>query len=373
MPPYSREILVNLSLKDYSSLVKYTRFRELNNLEGPIMITGHTGFKGAWLTYLLREMNMNVVGLSLPAEPTSLYARSKMEGLVPEVFGDIRDKEIVKQTISNFAPSAIIHMAAQPLVVKSYELPAETFETNVQGTANVLDSAFSASSVKVVAVVTTDKVYKNTNTGRKFIETDALEGRDPYSASKVGTEAVVAAWQQIARLQNGPHVFSLRAGNVIGGGDFAENRLFPDFVRAKTSNQELMIRNPESSRPWQHALDPLLGYLMAVEAALQGDLVEHLNFGPTESSLRVSQVLEIVNSYWKLKYRLVSGLNNSEAQLLDLDSTLAHSLLGWKPVFTQQKAITETITWWDQVLLDQIPANEACQQAVKKFLSLSIS
>lgn len=337
------------------------------------MVTGHTGFKGAWLTFLLKEMNLNVVGLSLPAEPSSLYARSKMEGLLPETFGDIRDNKFVKEAINKFAPSVIIHMAAQPLVIKSYEFPVETFETNVQGTANILDSAFSTSSVKVVAVITTDKVYKNTNTGRKFKEGDALEGKDPYSASKVGTESVVAAWQQIARINTGPKVFSLRAGNVIGGGDFAENRLFPDFVRAKISNEELTIRNPWSSRPWQHALDPLLGYLMAVEAALQGNRIEHLNFGPTEPSLQVSEVLEIVNSHWKLKYKLGTDFNASEAKLLDLDSTLAHSLLGWKPTLTQKNAIIETILWWEQVLYEKLPPNQACQLAVKKFLSLSIS
>lgn len=350
-----------------------SRFRALNSLEGPIMITGHTGFKGAWLTFLLREINLNVVGLSLPAEPFSLYARSKMEDSIPEIFGDIRDKNFVKEAINKFAPSVIIHMAAQPLVIKSYDFPVETFETNVQGTANILDSAFSTNSVKIVAVITTDKVYKNTNTSCKFKEDDPLEGKDPYSASKVGAEAVVAAWQQIARIRTGPKVFSLRAGNVIGGGDFAENRLFPDFVRAKISNQEVAIRNPQSSRPWQHALDPLLGYLMAVEAALLGENIEHLNFGPTEPSLQVSEVLEIVNLHWKIKYKLGTEYNASEAQLLDLDSTLSHSLLGWKPTFTQKNAIIETIHWWEQVLYEKVPPNQACQVAVKKFLSLSIS
>lgn len=346
-------------------------FSALNSLEGPILITGHTGFKGTWLTHLLREMELDVVGLSLPAEESSLYARSRMEASIPEIFGDIRDKNFVNQAISNFAPSAIIHLAAQPLVIRSYELPAETFEINVQGTANILDSAFGTSSVKVVAVITTDKVYKNTNTGRKFKETDALEGKDPYSASKVGTEAVVAAWQQIANVQSGPHVISLRAGNVIGGGDFAENRLFPDIVRARITNQELAVRNPESSRPWQHALDPLLGYLMAIEAALNGEKIQHLNFGPTEASLQVSKVLEIVNSHWELRYRFVKESVTTEAQHLDLDSSLANSLLGWKPTFTQESAIIETVLWWNEVLNEKLPASDVCKLGVKKFLALS--
>lgn len=348
-------------------------FSALNSLAGPILITGHTGFKGAWLTYLLKEMNFDVVGLSLPAEPSSLYLRSKMEDSIPEFFGDIRDRDFVHQAITKFAPSAIIHLAAQPLVIKSYEMPAETFEINVQGTANILDSAFNTKSVKVVAVVTTDKVYKNTNTGRKFKEADALEGKDPYSASKVGTEAVVAAWQQIASTKSGPHVISLRAGNVIGGGDFAENRLFPDIVRARSSNQELVVRNPESSRPWQHALDPLLGYVMAVEAVLKGQKFKHLNFGPTESSLQVSDVLGIVNLHWEIKYKFIKELIVTEAQLLDLDSSLAHSFLGWQPTFTQENAIVETIRWWNQVLIEKMPANDACKIGVKNFLSLSAS
>jgi CDP-glucose 4,6-dehydratase len=348
-------------------------FSALNSLAGPILITGHTGFKGAWLTYLLKEMNFDVVGLSLPAEPSSLYLRSQMGGLIPEIFGDIRNKDFVHQAITKFAPSAIIHLAAQPLVIKSYELPAETFEINVQGTANVLDSAFNSRSVKVIAVVTTDKVYKNTNMGHKFKETDALEGKDPYSASKVGTEAVVAAWQQIASVKSGPHVISLRAGNVIGGGDFAENRLFPDIVRAKASNQELVVRNPESSRPWQHALDPLLGYVMAIEAVLKGQKFKYLNFGPKESSLQVLDVLDIVNSHWEMKYRFLKESVVTEAQLLDLDSSLANSLLGWQPTFTQEKAIIETIRWWNQILTEKMPASDACKIGVKNFLSSSAS
>lgn len=348
-------------------------FSALNSLDGPILVTGHTGFKGAWLTYLLKEMNFDVVGLSLPAEPSSLYIRSQMEGSIPEIFGDLRSKDFVNQAITELAPSAIIHLAAQPLVIKSYEMPAETFEINVQGTANLLDSAFNSRSVKVVAVITTDKVYKNTNTGRKFKEIDSLEGKDPYSASKVGTEAVVAAWQQIASVTFGPKVISLRAGNVIGGGDFAENRLFPDVVRAKISNKELIIRNPESSRPWQHALDPLLGYVMAIEAVLKGRKIKNLNFGPTEPSLQVADVLDIVSSHWDMKYKFAKESTVTEAQLLDLDSSLAYSLLGWRPAFTQEEAIIETIRWWNQILIEGMPASEACERGVRHFLSISTS
>ena len=193
---------------------------ELSKLPGPILITGHTGFKGAWLTILLEHIGIPTIGYSLPPEKHSLYERANLEGRIPELFADIRDLLLVKDFMAKHKPSAIIHMAAQPLVLESYKSPRETFDTNVMGTVNILDAAFESDHVKAIIVVTTDKVYRNDNSGRAFIESDPLEGKDPYSASKVGAEAAVSAWQQIAKISDGPKVVSVRAGNVIGGGDW---------------------------------------------------------------------------------------------------------------------------------------------------------
>jgi CDP-glucose 4,6-dehydratase len=252
-------LLIVLISKDYSSGMQNPLGQRLRELPGPVLLTGHTGFKGTWMTFLFEQLKIPVVGYSLPPEKDSLYDRASRTGAIPEKFADIRDYVGLEEFIDFHKPSTIIHMAAQPLVLRSYESPRETFDVNTMGTVNVLDIAFKKAFVQAIIVVTTDKVYRNDNSGRAFVETDALEGKDPYSASKVGTEAVVSAWQQISRVSGGPCVVSVRAGNVIGGGDFAENRLIPDLVRSSLSSKVLNIRNSENVRPWQHVLEPLQG------------------------------------------------------------------------------------------------------------------
>jgi len=231
----------------------------LKRLDGPIFITGHTGFKGSWLSLLLKQLGIEHFGYSLEAEEDSLYKRANLGKVSKGVVGDIRDLENLSKVIKNVRPSAIIHLAAQPLVLKSYQDPLETFQTNCIGTANVLKAAFESPSVEIVLVITTDKVYRNNNSGRRFVESDPLEGKDPYSASKVAAEAVCGAWQQMSKIAGGPKVLVARAGNVIGGGDFAKDRLIPDAIRALISEQNLLVRSPEATRPWQHVLDPLIG------------------------------------------------------------------------------------------------------------------
>jgi CDP-glucose 4,6-dehydratase len=211
-------------------------------------------------------------------------------------------------------------MAAQPLVLRSYKIPRETFDVNVMGTVNVLDAAFLTDFVQAVIVVTTDKVYRNDDSGRAFVETDPLEGKDPYSASKVGAEAVVAAWQQIQKASGGPRVVSVRAGNVIGGGDWAENRLIPDLIRGYISRKPIEVRNPESTRPWQHVLDPLVGYLMSIEYALSGGSISKINFAPTGISLTVAKVIEVANKSWKenSEIEIITNTENHEIESKNL-------------------------------------------------------
>ena len=330
--------------------MELTLGKRLRELPGPILITGHTGFKGTWLTFLLERLNVPVIGLSLAPEQDCLFDRAKRTGVIPEEFMDIRDADAVNRFMKKYQPSAVIHMAAQPLVLESYNTPRETFETNVMGTVNLLDAAFNAKSVEAIVVVTTDKVYRNDNSGWAFIETDALAGKDPYSASKVGTESAAAAWQQIAKVSGGPKVISVRAGNVIGGGDWAENRLMPDLVRGLISEDSIYIRNPLSTRPWQHVLDPLHGYLLALEAILAGTEILSLNFGPDGKSLTVKELVEVAVAEWPVNTAIEFGnekqINNVEAENLQLDSSSAKDFLAWKPIWSQYEAVTSTIRWW---------------------------
>jgi CDP-glucose 4,6-dehydratase len=362
------QIPLSIYGEEYCLSVKLKLGERLQALPGPILITGHTGFKGTWLTFLLEQLGVPVIGYSLAPEKDSLYERVKATRKIPEIFADIRDLEALTKFLATHKPSAIIHMAAQPLVLQSYRTPRETFEVNVMGTANLLEAASQLGTVQCVGVVTTDKVYKNQNLGKKFSEGDPLGGKDPYSASKVGTEAVVSAWRQLATLSPTPSVFSFRAGNVIGGGDFGENRLMPDLVRAKTSGVAVGIRNMSSSRPWQHVLDPLWGYMSALEFSLLGNELECINFGPLEPSLRVEEVLKIVKTKWQLEIDDKSFSHSIEAISLDLDSTYATDLLGWKPVYSQRQAILETLNWWDKVLGEKKSALFQCRDDVGAYL-----
>lgn len=345
--------------------------KRLRELSGPILITGHTGFKGTWLTLLLERLGVPIVGLSLAPETNSLFQRLNRTGEIPEIFGDIRDLNVVNAAMVEYRPSAIIHMAAQPLVLESYRVPRETFETNVMGTVNILDTAFKTDSVEVVLVVTTDKVYRNDNSGHSFVESDALGGKDPYSASKVGTEAVVAAWQQISKVSGGPKVLSVRAGNVIGGGDWAEDRLLPDLIRGFVGGQAIQIRNPESTRPWQHVLDPLRGYIMTLEAVLDGQDIQAINFGPNDESLTVREVSIIAKEILRSEIDLVLDSpfsifdSASEAATLSLDSSVARSLIGWEPIWNQRNAVVATVKWWENVLkLGSVPL-EMCVKEIE--------
>lgn len=347
----------------------------IKNVNGPILITGHSGFKGTWLTLMLEELGIPVVGFSLPPLEQSLYQRSNRAGKIPEVFGDLRDFNHLKKTVQKFQPECVIHLAAQPLVIESYEDPIRTFETNVLGTANVLEISTTTDSVRTIACITTDKVYDNNNEHLKFLEGDRLRGKDPYSASKVGSESVIDAWRNLALQRNQAKVLSLRSGNVIGGGDYSSNRLMPDLVRNILSDKPLLIRNPNATRPWQHVLDPLFGYLLAIEYSRTNSApaLDTFNFGPSEDSLSVREVIQIVKDYFP-EFQVpeigetVQG--SYEAQSLQLDSTRANSVLGWKPSQTQKQAVISTISWWVNNLVEGIPAQDLCKIEIQRFAQL---
>ena len=323
--------------KDYSSGMEIPLGQRLRELPGPMLMTGHTGFKGTWMTFLLEHLMVPVVGYSLPAEKDSLYDRAQRTSSIPEEFLDIRNYEALEQFIDRHKPSTIMHMAAQPLVLKSYENPRETFDVNVMGTANLLDIAFKKDYVRAVIIVTTDKVYRNDNSGHVFIETDPLEGKDPYSASKVGAESVVAAWQQIAKVSKGPKVVAVRAGNVIGGGDFAEDRIIPDLIRGVITRSAVSIRNPGSTRPWQHVIEPLVGYINTLEKLTEGDLPKSINFGPVGSNVSVANLIDIGSkTFPEFRDSLCFAGKDSkdlEVKYLQINSDLSKKLLNWAPVW----------------------------------------
>lgn len=343
--------------------MNFKEFSKLKSMTGPLLVTGHTGFKGTWLSLLLETLEIEFVGYSLPPKEKSLFNTLGRSSAIREDFGDIRDFARLKNFIDQVNPSAVLHMAAQPLVLESYKSPRETFETNVQGSANLLQACLENSNIKTVGVVTTDKVYKNLNLGIRFKEDDPLSGKDPYSASKVGTEATIAAWRQISEISSGPKIFSLRAGNVIGGGDYADNRLIPDLVNCLYSDGELEIRSPNASRPWQHALDPLYGYLLSLECSLFGNSFSAFNFAPIEKSLMVKEVIAIAEETWgksaHIKYS--STRNQLESEKLDLDPTRAVENLGWKPTWNQIEAIKTSINWWKNILSGEMNADELCE------------
>ena len=325
------------------------------------------------MTFLLEYLNIPVVGYSLPPEKDSLYDRSGRTGAIPETLADIRNYEALEQFIDLHKPSTIIHMAAQPLVLKSYETPRETFDVNVMGTVNILDIAFKKNFVQTIIVVTTDKVYRNDNSGRAFIESDPLEGKDPYSASKVGAEAVVSAWQQIAKVTNGPKIVSVRAGNVIGGGDIAAARIIPDLIRAASSLKATKIRNPHSTRPWQHVLDSLVGYVLVAQNLLEGKSLDKVNFGPEQAQVSVKDLTNIGIAFFPNIANLLTFEENTqpsvEAVNLQLDSSLSKEVLNWESKWNSLESIEVTFKWWKEFLEEGADPASLCRRDIGTYFS----
>ena len=314
-----------------------------------VLVTGHTGFKGAWLTLILRTLGASVYGLALkPDEGRSLYFETNLTSfLSAEFIGDIRDEVFLSDVFSQVEFDYIFHLAAQSLVIQSYKEPMETITTNVVGSANILIKALACETVRGISVITTDKVYHNEEWVWPYREDDRLGGKDVYSASKAAAEIIVWPIVNIFNNRQIP-VSTLRAGNVIGGGDWAENRLIPDLIRALISGSTLEIRNPKATRPWQHVFDCLNGYLLAAENHLQDPeiSIQSLNFGPKDE-LSVESVLSVFSkSFPKMPDIKIVANTFGEHQSLLLDSSLARKKLGWEPKFTVNESVTETAEWY---------------------------
>jgi CDP-glucose 4,6-dehydratase len=317
-----------------------------------VFLTGHTGFKGAWISLLLKELGADVHGFALPPDDErNLFVTARVEQLVRHRVGDVRDLAALRTALAEARPSIVIHMAAQSLVRLSYAEPVETYGTNVLGTVHLLESVRRALEVESVVVVTSDKCYENVNSIWGYRENDRLGGDDPYSNSKACAELVVNAYRRSFFGDGAARVASARAGNVIGGGDWARDRLVPDAIRAFSAGEVLRIRNPYSVRPWQHVLEPVLGYLALAQRLTQDgpELAEGWNFGPTPSSeVPVERIADTLARLWggSVSWEQERGQDPHEASCLKLDCAKAAARLGWRPLLDLDEALRLTVEWY---------------------------
>lgn len=336
-----------------------------------VLLTGHTGFKGAWLALWLHQHGAKVIGVSLPPATTpNLFGLASIMAITESHFCDIRDAGALAVLINKVQPEIVFHLAAQALVHPGYRDPLTTFATNVLGTANVLDALRTTDSVRAVVAVTTDKVYKNLEQPYPYRETDALGGHDPYSASKAAAEIVIASYRDSYLKERGIAVASARAGNVIGGGDWSEDRLIPDAIRAWNANQPLQIRRPQATRPWQHVLEPLAGYIKLAEKLWQQPaMAGAYNFGPeTQEAATVREVVQLAQSAYGMgQVSWGDGTEGPhEAGWLALEIAKSRTALGVTPRWPLAESVRRTIHWYRQ-LRDGADARDLCLSDIAAY------
>jgi len=336
-----------------------------------VFLTGHTGFKGSWLTLWLYSLGSIVKGYALnPPTSPSLFNEAEVDLLVDSQIGDIRDQNTLYESMTTFNPDILIHMAAQPLVRYSYDAPIETYEVNVIGTAKVLEVARSCANLKAIVNITTDKCYENDERPQGYKESDPMGGYDPYSSSKGCAELVTSAYRRSFLQDLGIGLASVRSGNVIGGGDWADDRLIPDILRSFEKNESVVVRSPKATRPWQHVLEPLSGYLILAEKLYgnQGDYAEGWNFGPNEQNVKsVDWILDHMIELWPgASWVLNENENPHEATLLNLDISKASGLLGWTPTWDLPMTL-ESIIRWHQLWLGGADMRKACITEIDNF------
>lgn len=342
-----------------------------------VFLTGHTGFKGSWTSLWLQQLGAEVTGYALqPPTNPSLFEVARVEHGMRSVIGDVRDSDLLRKTMQDAKPDIVIHMAAQPLVRYSYANPVETYATNVMGTVNLLEAVKATPSVRATVNVTTDKCYENQEWLWGYRENEPMGGHDPYSSSKACSELVTSAYRQSYQM----NLATARAGNVIGGGDWAEDRLIPDMVRAFEVGQSVKIRHPNATRPWQHVLEPVRGYLTLAErlCADAGPFASAFNFGPLDQDVQpVAWIVAEMVAQWgeRATWHLDKEVQLHEANFLKLDCSKASSLLGWTPCWPLAKSLGAIIAWHKQhqqsndmrqVCLDQIHAYAADVETMKQ-------
>ncbi|MDO9706981.1 CDP-glucose 4,6-dehydratase [Paracraurococcus lichenis] len=316
-----------------------------------VLVTGHTGFKGSWLCLLLQRLGAEVTGIALDpyAGPTAFAAMRIGGALAADHRADVRDRAGLAALVRAARPELVLQLAAQPFVGRSYREPEATFATNCTGTIHLLEALRGLGGIAAAVFITSDKVYRNDGAGRAFLEDDPLGGHDPYSASKAAAEMAVQSWRA-SFAADLPPIATARAGNVIGGGDFGEQRIIPDLVRAEVAGEALLVRRPDATRPFQHVLDVLRGYLLLAERLAEAprQAPAALNFGPLDGEIRVRELLDRWGAATgrPVAWRQETGPVMAEAPRLGLDSTLAARVLGWQPAFPTPEAIAETARWY---------------------------
>jgi len=342
-----------------------------------VFITGHTGFKGSWISLWLVSLGAKVKGYALnPPTTPSLFNEARVGEVMESKIGDIGDQSKLYQSMTAFDPDILIHMAAQSLVRCSYTAPIETYEVNVIGTAKVLEVARSCPNLKAIVNITTDKCYENDERSQGYKEEDPMGGYDPYSSSKGCAELVTSAYRRSFLQEQGIGVASVRAGNVIGGGDWASDRLIPDILRSFEKNKPVVIRNPKATRPWQHVLEPLSGYLILAEKLYknQDKYAGGWNFGPNEKDVKPvdwildEMILKWPNSSWELDKKS----NSHESRFLKLDILKAESKLGWKPVWGLSHTLKKII-YWHKAWLDKKDMQSVCLAEIEEYMNDTIN
>lgn len=347
-----------------------------------VLITGHTGFKGSWLSILLNQLGADIYGYALePPTNPSLYELAEVDQLVASTIGDIRDYNLVLSTFKKYLPEIIIHMAAQPLVRESYKNPRETYETNVMGTVNVFEAARHTESVRVILNVTTDKCYENKEWNWGYRENEPMGGYDPYSNSKGCSELVTTSFRDSffnpkEYSKHGVALASARAGNVIGGGDWATDRLIPDFFRAILKGKKVVIRNPNAIRPWQHVLEPLSGYLTLCEKlySVGAAYAEGWNFGPDDrDSQNVEWITNKICALWAAgaAYKVDAAPQPHEVNYLKLDCSKAKSMLNWHAKWTIEKALKEIVAWTKEYQ-NNADLRQTCIHQINDYFNIEV-
>ncbi|BBE30216.1 CDP-glucose 4,6-dehydratase [Tepiditoga spiralis] len=351
-----------------------------NNIykEKRVLVTGHTGFKGSWLTIWLKELGAEVIGYALdPYTVKDNFVLSKLSDKIVDIRGDIRDKKKLEKVFNEYKPQIVFHLAAQPLVRLSYEIPVETYEVNVMGTINIMECIRKTPETKVGIMITTDKCYENREQIWGYRENEAMGGYDPYSSSKGAAEIAISSWRRSFfntkdYEKHGKAIASVRAGNVIGGGDWARDRIIPDCIRALEKGNPIEIRNPKAIRPWEHVLEPLSGYLLLGEKLLKNPkkYAEGWNFGPT---------LDSIVSVWEIGKKVIKNYGNGElkdisnstavheAKLLALDISKSRFKLGWKPTLNIDETIEMTVEWYREYKNRSV--YNMCVEQIEKFIN----
>jgi CDP-glucose 4,6-dehydratase len=339
-----------------------------------VFVTGHTGFKGSWLSILLKWLGADIYGYALkPHTIPSLYELAKIDEFIHSTIGDIRDYDLLLKTIKEVQPEVIIHMAAQPLVMESYKNPRETYEINVMGTVNIFEAAKQVESVKVILNVTTDKCYENKEWHWGYRENEPMGGYDPYSNSKGCSELITSAFRSSFFNSKEVAVASSRAGNVIGGGDWSNDRLIPDLLRAIMKGEKLKIRCPYAIRPWQYVLEPLSGYLVLCEKLYSGGTVfaEGWNFGPDDKDAKnVEWITNKICELWgdKISYEIDINPHPHEANYLKLDCSKTKAILGWSPKWDIETALRMIVNW-NKSFLNKDDMRLVCIRQINEYFN----